>query len=106
LSYKKNAAFQEYTIPITVKDRAGQSATKTLRVNLCDCTHPSHCVRTSRSAGIALGKWAILAILLGIALLFCKYFNLKLKCKTNDLSAGKDLYKLNVFKYLSDVRFF
>ncbi|XP_073926199.1 desmocollin-3 isoform X2 [Castor canadensis] len=70
LSYKKNAAFQEYTIPITVKDRAGQSATKTLRVNLCDCTHPSHCVRTSRSAGIALGKWAILAILLGIALLF------------------------------------
>ncbi|XP_019488220.1 PREDICTED: desmocollin-3-like, partial [Hipposideros armiger] len=69
LSYQKNAGFQEYNIPITVKDRAGQSATKTLRVNLCDCTHPSQCVQTSRSAGVSLGKWAILAILLGVALL-------------------------------------
>ncbi|XP_042531137.1 desmocollin-3 isoform X2 [Dipodomys spectabilis] len=70
LSYQKNAAFQEYSIPITVKDRAGQSATKILRVNLCDCTHPSQCFLMARSAGITLGKWAILAILLGIALLF------------------------------------
>ncbi|XP_023387603.1 desmocollin-3 isoform X2 [Pteropus vampyrus] len=70
LTYQKNADFQEYNIPITVKDRAGQSATKTLRVNLCDCTHPSQCVVTKRSAGASLGKWAILAILLGIALLF------------------------------------
>ncbi|XP_039699876.1 desmocollin-3 isoform X2 [Pteropus medius] len=70
LTYRKNADFQEYNIPITVKDRAGQSATKTLRVNLCDCTHPSQCVVTKRSAGASLGKWAILAILLGIALLF------------------------------------
>ncbi|KAM8784002.1 desmocollin-3 isoform 1-T1 [Rhynchonycteris naso] len=69
LSYQKNAELKEYSIPITVKDRAGQSATKTLRVNLCDCTHPSQCVATSRSAGASLGKWAILAILLGIALL-------------------------------------
>ncbi|KAM5222332.1 desmocollin-3-like [Ctenodactylus gundi] len=70
LSYRRNAQLQEYTIPITVKDRAGQAATKILRVNLCDCTHPSQCVSTARSAGVALGKWAILAILLGIALLF------------------------------------
>ncbi|XP_021091648.2 desmocollin-3 isoform X2 [Mesocricetus auratus] len=70
LSYWKNAEVQEYSIPVTVKDRAGQSATKTLRVNLCDCTHPSQCAARSRSAGITLGKWAILAILLGIALLF------------------------------------
>ncbi|KAF6302816.1 desmocollin 3 [Rhinolophus ferrumequinum] len=70
LSYRKNAQFQEYKIPITVKDREGQSVTKALRVNLCDCTHPSQCVATSRSAGgISLGKWAILAILLGVALL-------------------------------------
>ncbi|XP_014977256.2 desmocollin-3 isoform X2 [Macaca mulatta] len=70
LSYQKNAGFQEYTIPITVKDRAGQAATKLLRVNLCECTHPAQCRVTSRSAGVVLGKWAILAILLGIALLF------------------------------------
>nr|XP_010333777.1 desmocollin-3 isoform X2 [Saimiri boliviensis boliviensis] len=70
LSYRKNAGFQEYTIPITVKDRAGQSATKMLRVNLCDCPHPSQCRATLRSTGVILGKWAILAILLGIALLF------------------------------------
>ncbi|XP_003784815.1 desmocollin-3 [Otolemur garnettii] len=70
LSYQKNADYQEYTIPVTVKDRAGQSATKLLRVNLCDCTHPAQCRSASRSAGITLGKWAILAILLGIALLF------------------------------------
>nr|XP_012302623.1 desmocollin-3-like [Aotus nancymaae] len=70
LSYRKNAGFQEYNIPITVKDRAGQSATKMLRVNLCDCPHPSQCRETSRSTGVMLGKWAILAILLGIALLF------------------------------------
>ncbi|KAM4841072.1 desmocollin-3 [Thomomys bottae] len=87
LSYQKNAAFQEYIIPITVKDRAGQSATKTLRVNLCDCTHPSHCVRTARSTGIALGKWAILAILLGIALLFSVL--LTLVCGVVSARSGK-----------------
>uniref|UniRef100_A0A8C5Z566 Desmocollin 3 n=1 Tax=Marmota marmota marmota TaxID=9994 RepID=A0A8C5Z566_MARMA len=70
LSYRKNAELQKYIIPITVKDRAGQSATRNLRVDLCDCTHPSQCVSTSRSADVSLGKWAILAILLGIALLF------------------------------------
>uniref|UniRef100_A0A287DBG4 Desmocollin 2 n=1 Tax=Ictidomys tridecemlineatus TaxID=43179 RepID=A0A287DBG4_ICTTR len=70
LSYRKNAELQKYIIPITVKDRAGQSATRNLRVDLCDCTHPSQCASTSRSADVSLGKWAILAILLGIALLF------------------------------------
>ncbi|CAK6448042.1 unnamed protein product [Pipistrellus nathusii] len=69
LSYQKNAEAKEYYIPVTVRDRAGQSATKTLRVNLCDCTHPSQCQMTARSAGASLGKWAILAILLGLALL-------------------------------------
>ncbi|XP_060029637.1 desmocollin-3 isoform X1 [Erinaceus europaeus] len=69
LSYRKNAEFQEYIIPITVNDRAGQSATKKLKVNLCDCTHPTQCRSASRSSGIVLGKWAILAILLGLALL-------------------------------------
>ncbi|KAK7811163.1 hypothetical protein U0070_004706 [Myodes glareolus] len=70
LSYRKNAEIQEYAVPVTVQDRAGQSTTKVLRVNLCDCTHPSQCTARSRSVGVSLGKWAILAILLGIALLF------------------------------------
>ncbi|ELK28249.1 Desmocollin-3 [Myotis davidii] len=74
LSYRKNAEVKEYYIPVTVKDRAGQSATKTLRVNLCDCTHPSQCLAAARSVGVSLGKWAILAILLGIALLFSSSF--------------------------------
>ncbi|XP_013361964.1 PREDICTED: desmocollin-3 isoform X2 [Chinchilla lanigera] len=69
LSYQKNAQLREYTVPITVKDSGGQSATKVLRVNLCDCSHPSECVSTARSSRVELGKWAILAILLGIALL-------------------------------------
>ncbi|KAK1337822.1 hypothetical protein QTO34_002458 [Cnephaeus nilssonii] len=69
LSYRKNAEVKEYYIPVTVKDRAGQAATKTLRVNLCDCTHPSQCLAAARSVGVSLGKWAILAILLGVALL-------------------------------------
>ncbi|XP_037661958.1 desmocollin-3 [Choloepus didactylus] len=71
LSYRNNAEFQVYHVPVTVKDRAGQSATKILRINLCDCIHPSRCVSDARSSGgIILGKWAILAILLGVALLF------------------------------------
>ncbi|KAM7126546.1 desmocollin-3 isoform 1-T1 [Molossus nigricans] len=76
LSYQKNAEMKEYNIPVTVKDRAGQSATKTVRVNLCDCTHPSQCLAASRSVSVSLGKWAILAILLGIALLCSVLFTL------------------------------
>ncbi|XP_005612871.3 desmocollin-3 isoform X1 [Equus caballus] len=94
LSYWKNAAFQEYNVPITVKDRAGQSATKTLRVNLCDCDYPSQCLAASRSADVTLGKWAILAILLGVALLFSVLLTLvcgvvgarKKKCFPEDLA--------------------
>ncbi|XP_006899625.1 PREDICTED: desmocollin-3 [Elephantulus edwardii] len=71
LSYQNTAYFQEYNIPVTIKDREGQSATKVLRVNLCDCVHPSQCKAALRSGGIHLGKWAILAILLGVALLSC-----------------------------------
>ncbi|KAM6219561.1 desmocollin-3 [Rhynchocyon petersi] len=71
LSYRNDAYFQEYNVPVTVQDRAGQSATKKLRVNLCDCVHPSQCKAAFRSGEIHLGKWAILAIMLGIALLSC-----------------------------------
>ncbi|XP_004702982.1 desmocollin-3 [Echinops telfairi] len=71
LSYRSDAYFQEYDVPIVVKDRAGQSATRTVRINLCDCVHPTQCRAASRSGGMRLGPWAILAILLGVALLCC-----------------------------------
>ncbi|XP_074064643.1 desmocollin-3-like isoform X2 [Macrotis lagotis] len=77
LSYRDNAHFGKYAIPITVSDKHGMSSTKTLRVNLCDCSHPEQC-KTEKSAysDIRLGTWAILAILLGVALLFCILFTL------------------------------
>ncbi|XP_042638560.1 desmocollin-3 [Orycteropus afer afer] len=95
LSYRSNAYFQEYNVPVTVQDRVGQSATKNLRVNLCDCVHPSQCRAATRSGGgIRLGEWAILAILLGVALLSCVLLTLvcgvvgtrKEKCFPEDLA--------------------
>ncbi|XP_059975520.1 desmocollin-3 isoform X2 [Mesoplodon densirostris] len=67
LSYLKNAKFQEYYISVIVSDRGHQSATKTLRVELCDCIRPDQCRTTAPSAGV-LGHWAILAILLAVLL--------------------------------------
>ncbi|XP_076991842.1 desmocollin-3 isoform X2 [Tamandua tetradactyla] len=88
LSYRKNAEFKVYEVPITVKDRAGLSATKTLNVTLCDCAHPSKCMPASRTIGeIRLGKWAILAILLGTALLLC--ILLTLVCSVAGARKGK-----------------
>lgn len=107
LSYQKTADVQIYNIPVTVKDRAGQSATKTLRVNLCDCTHPSQCLARSRSAGATLGKWAILAILLGIALLFCKYFHsLKVRMRTERPVYQKGSWEVNIKNQPSAVESF
>ncbi|XP_007487270.2 desmocollin-2 isoform X2 [Monodelphis domestica] len=77
LSYKSNAPYGIYTIPVTVSDSHGQMSTKKLNVNLCNCDHPDHCA-SAKSAypDTRLGPWAILAILLGIALLFCVLFTL------------------------------
>ncbi|XP_043860750.1 desmocollin-2-like isoform X2 [Dromiciops gliroides] len=77
LSYQNNAQFGKYAVPIIVSDRHGMSSTKTLRVNLCDCVHPEQC-ESEKSAhpDTRLGTWAILAILLGVALLFCVLFTL------------------------------
>lgn len=100
LSYRKNAEIQEYAIPVTVQDRAGQSTTKVLRVNLCDCTHPSQCAARSRSVGVSLGKWAILAILLGIALLFCKYFHpLEVKMQNKRSEYRRRSWEVNTHKH-------
>lgn len=79
LSYLNDLQFGKYTVPVRVTDRLGQSLVTQLDVILCDCVTPNDCdtYRSPRTGNreVILGKWAILAILLGIALLFCKSFH-------------------------------
>lgn len=79
LSYVNDLQFGKYTVPVRVTDRLGLSLVTPLDVLLCDCVTPNDCsTRSGLSSGtreVILGKWAILAILLGIALLFCKSFH-------------------------------
>lgn len=80
LSYLNDLQFGTYTVPVRVTDRLGQSLVTQLDVILCDCVTPNDCdiYRSPRTGNgeVILGKWAILAILLGIALLFCILFTL------------------------------
>ncbi|XP_033291142.1 desmocollin-2 isoform X3 [Orcinus orca] len=79
LSYLNDPQFGRYTVPVRVADRLGQSLVTQLDVMLCDCVTRSDCkIRSpvTTAKGLMLGKWAILAILLGIALLFCVLFTL------------------------------
>ncbi|XP_029777833.1 desmocollin-2 isoform X2 [Suricata suricatta] len=80
LSYMNDLPFGTYQVPIRVKDRHGLSLVTPLKVMLCDCITENDCtVRLDQRTGngeVRLGKWAILAILLGIALLFCILFTL------------------------------
>ncbi|XP_030616376.1 desmocollin-2 isoform X3 [Delphinapterus leucas] len=78
LSYLNDLQFGEYTVPVRVADRLGQSLVTQLKVILCDCVTQSDCdIRSSViPRRLILGKWAILAIVLGIALLFCVLFTL------------------------------
>uniref|UniRef100_A0A5F4VSI1 Desmocollin 2 n=1 Tax=Callithrix jacchus TaxID=9483 RepID=A0A5F4VSI1_CALJA len=80
LSYQNDPAFGKYVVPITVRDRFGLSSVSSLDVTLCDCITENDCTFRADpwtgGGGIQLGKWAILAILLGIALLFCILFTL------------------------------
>ncbi|XP_054985528.1 desmocollin-2 [Sorex araneus] len=77
---RRDAAFGSYRVPIRVTDRHGLSRVTPLNVLLCDCVTENDCtLRSDARTGngeIRLGKWAILAILLGIALLFCILFTL------------------------------
>ncbi|XP_074133222.1 desmocollin-1 isoform X1 [Sminthopsis crassicaudata] len=69
-----------YSVPIRVEDRHGLGRVSHLQVRLCDCTLPSDCklpagrVRDAEPSNISLGKWAILAMVLGSALLLCVLF--------------------------------
>uniref|UniRef100_A0A8D1KBK6 Cadherin domain-containing protein n=1 Tax=Sus scrofa TaxID=9823 RepID=A0A8D1KBK6_PIG len=80
LSYQNDPQFGQYTVPVRVTDRLGQSRITQLDVVLCDCITVNDCdIRASPiggNGGVILGTWAILAILLGIALLFCILFTL------------------------------
>ncbi|XP_068955945.1 desmocollin-1 isoform X2 [Petaurus breviceps papuanus] len=70
-----------YSVPLRVQDRHGLSELSHLQVRLCDCTLPSDCkmnpgsrVRDIEPSNIHLGKWAILSMVLGSALLLCALF--------------------------------
>ncbi|XP_053427765.1 desmocollin-2 isoform X2 [Nycticebus coucang] len=80
LSFLNDPPFGQYIVPIRVADRLGRSRTNSLTVRLCDCVTENDCTfRADPRVGggeVKLGKWAILAILLGIALLFCILFTL------------------------------
>ncbi|KAK7811164.1 hypothetical protein U0070_004707 [Myodes glareolus] len=80
LSYQNDPSFGSYVVPIRVTDRLGLSSVTSLTVLICDCITESDCTARSGErtgyADVRLGPWAILAILLGIALLFCILFTL------------------------------
>lgn len=80
LSYQADPSFGSYVVPIRVTDRLGLSSVTSLNVIVCDCITESDCTHRSGErtgyAEVRLGPWAILAILLGIALLFCILFTL------------------------------
>nr|XP_020009267.1 desmocollin-1 isoform X2 [Castor canadensis] len=73
----KNMNYNYYSVPIQIQDRHGVSAKHVLSVRICDCTVPSECrmsVRDVKPSNVILGKWAILAMVLGSALLLCILF--------------------------------
>nr|CAA66628.1 desmocollin Desc1a precursor [Mus musculus] len=79
LRQRHNLNYNYYSVPIQIQDRHGFSAKHVLSVRVCDCTTPTECrmaVKEERDAkpNIILGKWAILAMVLGSALLLCILF--------------------------------
>ncbi|XP_034851625.1 desmocollin-1 isoform X2 [Mirounga leonina] len=68
-----------YNVPIIIKDRHGLHAKHMLTVRVCDCTTPSDCKMNFKivrdvKPKVILGRWAILAMVLGSALLLCILF--------------------------------
>ncbi|XP_054439470.1 desmocollin-2-like isoform X2 [Pteronotus mesoamericanus] len=80
LLYQNDPPFGPYIVPVRVTDKHGLSHVTSLDVIICDCVTENDCtLRVVPAAGKAemkLGPWAILAILLGIALLCCILFTL------------------------------
>ncbi|XP_049756666.1 desmocollin-1 isoform X1 [Elephas maximus indicus] len=80
LREQKPLDYKDYSVPIIIKDRHGLSAKHVLSVTVCECIAPSDCrnnavgVRDAEISNVILGKWAILAMVLGSALLLCILF--------------------------------
>ncbi|XP_002926707.1 desmocollin-1 isoform X1 [Ailuropoda melanoleuca] len=80
LRQRQTLDYNYYTVPIIIKDRHGLNAKHMLTVRVCDCTAPSDCkmntknVRDVKPSNVILGRWAILAMVLGSALLLCILF--------------------------------
>ncbi|XP_066208512.1 desmocollin-1 isoform X1 [Saccopteryx leptura] len=81
LREKQHLDYNYYNVPIEIRDRHGFAAKHILSVRVCDCTTPSDCKMSSKLresdvklANVVLGKWAILAMVLGSALLLCVLF--------------------------------
>ncbi|XP_039694522.1 desmocollin-1 [Pteropus medius] len=73
--------FDYYNVPIEIKDRHGFAAKHMLSVRVCDCITPSDCRMSTKPresdvmlSNVILGRWAILAMVLGSALLSCILF--------------------------------
>ncbi|XP_060029640.1 desmocollin-1 isoform X2 [Erinaceus europaeus] len=80
LRERQNLDFNFYRVPIQIKDKRGFSARHILTVRVCDCTTPTDCKmkfsgdRDIKPPNVILGRWAILAMVLGSALLLCILF--------------------------------
>ncbi|XP_046527194.1 desmocollin-1 isoform X1 [Equus quagga] len=80
LRERQNLDYNYYTVPIEIKDRHGLVGKHMLSVRVCDCATPSDCrmnivdERDVKLSNVILGKWAILAMVLGSALLLCILF--------------------------------
>uniref|UniRef100_A0A8C5KZI3 Desmocollin 1 n=1 Tax=Jaculus jaculus TaxID=51337 RepID=A0A8C5KZI3_JACJA len=80
LRQRHNLNYNYYSVPVQIQDRHGLSAKHVLSVRVCDCTTPSECrmsvkeERDVKPSNVILGKWAILAMVLGSALLLCILF--------------------------------
>ncbi|XP_049626167.1 desmocollin-1 [Suncus etruscus] len=77
---RQNLESNYYNVPMQIKDRHGVSARQMLSVKVCDCSTPSDCKMNAKQRdvnvkpNVILGKWAILAMVLGSALLLCIMF--------------------------------
>nr|XP_012592566.1 desmocollin-1 isoform X1 [Microcebus murinus] len=80
LRQRQDLDYNDYHVPIQIKDRHGLAAKHELTVRVCDCTIPSECrmgaklERDVKLSNVILGRWAILAMVLGSALLLCILF--------------------------------
>ncbi|XP_040840621.1 desmocollin-1 isoform X1 [Ochotona curzoniae] len=78
LRERQTLDYNYYFVPIQIQDRHGLGSKHVLSVRICDCTTPSECRMSPEprdvKPNVVLGKWAILSMALGAALLLCILF--------------------------------